>query len=503
MQAKSSAGGLADSVFFTAPEDADLFGIAPVALLVVDCSALKQLFGQWRSQGVIDLCDWLEADRVRAAECFQKIQILKANQRALTLLGAADFQQFIENFGRASSADKLFTYIGELVRLWNGQTSLTAKSVNYSLPSQKLDLCLEARIMPGHEADWSRVIYAIQDISAEESARRQIARSEAYARGVFEQSPISLWVEDFRAVKTLFDAARAEGITNLPRYIKAHPEFAENCLRAIRVLDVNQQTLTLFGAPDKATLLDRVDDIFQGEVQSYFTEELIELWEGKLRQQHEVVNYTLAGDPVHLMLQLSVMPGHEHDWSLVLVALTDITARKKAEASLAYLGRYDVLTRVYNRLFYVEEIYRLQKAGPFPIGVIIADLNGLKPVNDKFGHAAGDEMLCRAGDVLTQAVGKQGFVARIGGDEFVILMPETGPDMAEKIVETIMQTTEANNQLNATLGRLSFSIGHAICDAGSRIEASIQKADLLMYKAKRDYYATSGKNRRRDTANSS
>ncbi|MFX8133608.1 histidine kinase, partial [Acinetobacter baumannii] len=85
----------------------------------------------------------------------------------------------------------------------------------------------------------------------------------------------------------------------------------------------------------------------------------IDLWEGKLFQQREVVNYGLDGNPLNIHLQFSVFPGREKDWSKVLLALTDITARKKAESYLEYLGKHDVLTKLKNRSFYVDEVNRL------------------------------------------------------------------------------------------------------------------------------------------------
>ena len=76
--------------------------------------------------------------------------------------------------------------------------------------------------------------------------------------------------------------------------------------------------------------------------------------------------------PPSRQLQFSVLPGFEDDWSLVQVALTDITARKKAEAYLEFLGKPDVLTKLYNRSFYVDELNRLERKGPFPVTIIMS-----------------------------------------------------------------------------------------------------------------------------------
>ncbi len=78
-------------------------------------------------------------------------------------------------------------------------------------------------------------------------------------------------------------------------------------------------------------------------------------------------------------------PGHEGDWSLVQVALTDITARKKAEAYLEYLGKHDVLTKLHNRAFYMDELNRLERKSLRPVSAIVIDLNGLKDANDQRG----------------------------------------------------------------------------------------------------------------------
>lgn len=130
-------------------------------------------------------------------------------------------------------------------------------------------------------------------------------------------------------------------------------------------------------------------------MQESFAEQLQDLWDGKTVQQREVTNYSLSGDVVHIHMQFSVLGSHLDDWSLVLLSLVDITARKKAEAYLEYLGKHDVLTQLRNRAFYAEELNRLTRKGPWPFAVIAIDLNGLKAINDEQGHAAGDAMLGR------------------------------------------------------------------------------------------------------------
>jgi diguanylate cyclase (GGDEF)-like protein len=341
-------------------------------------------------------------------------------------------------------------------------------------------------------------LLAVENVTARETARRKLSNSENYARGLFEYSPISLWVEDFSHVKRLFGDLRQIGIKDFRVFTDVHPEFVERCMQEIRVIDVNQQTLTMFGAPDKATLLSRLSDVFRDDMRPHFNEQLSELWHGNLFHQREVVNYSLTGEQLHVHLQFSVFPGHEENWDLVLVALTDITARKKAEAYLEFLGKHDELTKLHNRAFMVDEMNRLERKGPFPVSIIMADLNGLKEVNDQLGHAAGDALLRRVGEVLGKAADKPVHAARIGGDEFAILMPATDERMALTMMENIRSLIDINNQYYSGLP-LSLSMGCATGTQGERLEATVQRADALMYDDKRSYYTQAPAHERRQS----
>jgi diguanylate cyclase (GGDEF)-like protein len=441
-------------------EDAQTFDLAPVSLWLHDFSAVKRLFVDWRNAGVTDLRHFLHEHPERVRDCSERIRVIKVNRRTLTLFEANDLPQLVENLGRVFRDDMFHAFVDELAQLWEGRNAFVSHSVNYSLSGRRIEVDLKGSVLPGHENDWGRVLVALEDVTPREAARRALALSEQYARGLFEHSPVSLWVEDFSSIKRLMDDIRCRGITDLRVFTDVHPEFVSRCMSEIRVIDVNRHTLSLFSAPDKATLLSRLSDVFRDDMQDHFREQLIDLWQGKLFQQREVVNYTLDGVALHFHLQFSVLPGHEHDWSLVQVALTDITARKKAEAYLEYLGQHDVLTKLYNRSFYVDELNRLERKGPYPVTIVIADLNGLKVANDQWGHASGDALLRRAGEVLSEAVLKPNHAARIGGDEFAILMPATEEREGELMVSNINRLIDINNQFYTGL-TLGLSMGVA------------------------------------------
>jgi diguanylate cyclase (GGDEF)-like protein len=477
------------------PEFADMFELAPVALWLEDYSELRRLFDRWRAAGVSDLRTHLRAEPARVHECSRCIRVLRVNRRTLEVYDAADLDALVAGLAQVFRDEMFEPHLEELAQLWDGHTRFSSQTVNYSLGGRRLDIVLHAQILPGHEADWSRVLLSIEDVTARVQAQHLLGASEAYARGLFEHSPVSLWVEDFSAVKRLLDDVRERGITDFRTFTDVHPEFAERCMAEIRVVDVNQRTLEMFAAPDRATLLKSLDQVFRDDMRASFTEQLIELWDGKLLQQREVVNYALGGDKLHVLMQFSVLPGHEQRWDLVLVSLTDITARKQAEAYLEYLGKHDVLTRLRNRSYFADEMNRLERKGPYPVAVIVADLNGLKAANDTLGHGAGDALLRRAGEVLAKAIDKPGSASRIGGDEFALLLPGVDEHGARQLVERIGELVELNNQFYGSPA-LSFALGAALCPAGERLEVALGTADRRMYAAKKDYYVNGPHDRR-------
>lgn len=115
----------------------------------------------------------------------------------------------------------------------------------------------------------------------------------------------------------------------------------------------------------------------------------------------------------------------------------NIENRKKYEREVLYLSYHDQLTGLYNRRFYEEELKRINTEDNYPISLVMADVNGLKLTNDAFGHSLGDRLLITFAEILRQECRSGDVIARIGGDEFVLLLPRTGALQVEKIVDRI------------------------------------------------------------------
>ena len=175
----------------------------------------------------------------------------------------------------------------------------------------------------------------------------------------------------------------------------------------------------------------------------------------------------------------------------------DINDRKKSEVlqllsqelvtmqdRLQFLSTRDALTGLFNRQYFEEEISRLKNPRFAPVSVLIIDVDGLKPVNDSFGHPQGDELLRTAARVLKKPFRDTDMVARIGGDEFAVILPHTSYELAKARREDILRAVHAHNLASEGLP-LSLSIGVATADTdGPSLSETIKRADDDMYRCK-------------------
>ncbi len=162
----------------------------------------------------------------------------------------------------------------------------------------------------------------------------------------------------------------------------------------------------------------------------------------------------------------------------------DITSRKKAEEELRYLGIHDALTGLYNRAFFVEEMDRLGRGRGFPISIMMIDVDHLKDTNDRYGHAAGDALLKRVAQALNATFRAEDVIARIGGDEFAVLLPATGATAAEASLQRLQQILHENNAAHTGIP-IQLSLGVSTAEIPGSLAEALKVADKNMYHEKR------------------
>jgi sensor domain CHASE-containing protein len=177
----------------------------------------------------------------------------------------------------------------------------------------------------------------------------ELRKSEERYRLVFENSPISIWEEDFSAVYKLLDGIRMGGVTDIEAYFALHPETVRQCADLVKIVDVNHAGLALHEAETKAELFAGLDNTFTAESFETFKQELICLWKGESAMKRDAVVKTLAGSPRYVTVYFAVCPGYQESLSKVIVSLVDMTEHETVAGALRLSSeRLQLATRVAN-----------------------------------------------------------------------------------------------------------------------------------------------------------
>jgi diguanylate cyclase (GGDEF)-like protein/PAS domain S-box-containing protein len=167
----------------------------------------------------------------------------------------------------------------------------------------------------------------------------------------------------------------------------------------------------------------------------------------------------------------------------ITIILKDITEQKKAEEKLFKASYTDALTGLYNRAYFDKKIIELDDKRNYPLSVAMADVNGLKIMNDTFGHAVGDQVLQKIAEVLQATLLENTVIARLGGDEFAFIFPKTSLVSTEGQLEVASLEIHKNKIENV---KLSISYGCATkLDAKKNLRDVFALADDIMYRRKR------------------
>jgi diguanylate cyclase (GGDEF)-like protein/PAS domain S-box-containing protein len=252
-----------------------------------------------------------------------------------------------------------------------------------------------------------------------------------------------------------------------------------------QIIDANPAAVSFYGYTKEELLNLTIDDI--NMVKNDEQKELLFQVYDKKQRYFSYPHRLKSGE--RRIVDVYSCPITYNNEKVLFSIIFDVTEREEAFDEIKYLSFHDHLTGLYNRRYFDNVLKLMNDERFMPLTIVMADVNGLKLVNDSFGHAEGDELLTKAAEIIAEGCRKDDVCARIGGDEFAIILPNTDSVKAGKIVRRIkkLQSKMRIRQLD-----LSMSFGFAVKDSvATNVELIVSEAENKMYKNKMHESASS------------
>ena len=376
----------------------------------------------------------------------------RVNQKLCDILGYTRSQLLELTFKEITFEDEIKESIDYLTKLLEGNINSFSMEKKHAKGDGSLVwINLTVSIVRDYSVNQQYFIIVLEDISERKNNQNELKASEYTFRKLFEGSSDAVLI-----------------------------------MEGNKIIDCNQATIELLGYHSKKDVIGKSLGDISPENQP----------DGKTSKERAVVETEVAQKngkskfewwyqkndgnvfPVEVMLTSILLHGKK-----VFHALwRDIRERNIMQQQLEYLSYHDQLTGLYNRRFFEEELKRLDVKSNFPLSIVMADVNGLKLINDSFGHAVGDELLKKVAEVMTKGCRVDEIIARLGGDEFVFLLPKTDIHETERICKRVKDLA-----LNEKIGSIDISVSfgwETKKNEEERIEDTLKKAEDYMYKKK-------------------
>ena len=324
-------------------------------------------------------------------------------------------------------------------------TVINGYEVEHDFPNigRKIML-LNARQIFREEIGSRIILLAMEDITDRKLAEERISEVIRQQQAILDNIPNIAWLKD------------REG-----RYVAVNDPFSK-----------------AFGVAPKDLVGKNDFDIFPTELAVKYEKDFKEVITTGKRTSFEETLVDVEGKAQHVEKIKTPIFNDTGAVIGIIGIVYDITSSKEIEVSLRYDSTHDILTGLYNRAFFDEELERLSHGRLFPLSIVMTDVNGLKTVNDTLGHPAGDKLIQLAARVILEAFRSEDIVARIGGDEFAVLLPGTDCKVAEEAVERIRNCPEVKN------GQVSIAFGIACAENKDHLAEALKLSDERMYQDK-------------------
>ncbi len=424
---------------------------SPVPTWEEDFSAVKIRLDELREEHGGDIEAYLMEHPEIVTECVSLVRIINVNDATLGLHEADSKEALFEGLSKTFTPDSFTAFRNELLALSRGETELNFDAVVQTLSGEPRAVNVSFVVCPGYEQSLSKVFVSLFDITQ----RKRDEESLRLAASVFSTSQEGILISD-----------------------------ADN-----RIIDVNPAFTHLTGYSREEALGRNPGFLSAGRQEPVFYAEMWQSLNTTGEWQGELWNRRKTGEVFPELLSIVAVRDERGVLQHYVGAFSDISMIKQHEEDLDRIAHYDMLTAVPNRRLLsdrLEQAIAHTRRHGRNLAVCYLDLDGFKPINDKFGHEGGDKMLVEIANRLLSMSRGEDTVARLGGDEFVLLWHDIGSE-ADCIsgLERILDKVSEPMIIDSEPVSVSASIGVTLFpDDNVDADSLLRHADHAMYTAK-------------------
>ncbi len=309
---------------------------------------------------------------------------------------------------------------------------------------------------------------------------------------LFDCCPTAILEVDYFPLIKLRKQLQAQTVTQIKQYLTEHQSLVRKAFHNIKIAEANAAALTLFHAKSKKDLTQQFIRVFTVYALDLLIDEFDALLKGELTFRGEFKCQIVKRHYVDLFMSLTVPLKSRRDLTAVIVSLNDISHFKKIERQLRKRAQLDGLTSLLNHITIMQrldqELMRAKRYG-LSLSCLMIDLDHFKVINDRLGHPRGDALLKKVAHMIKNCIRKSDIIGRYGGDEFLIILPETTAQNAIHVASRIQKLSLSRIIRDKKIRQFYLSLSIGIAGYPSKrikdCKDFIALADKAMYDAKK------------------